>query len=381
MAKIKLREIMIDRFKILREGKNDDGESWISALVPWVRVDKKNSNGRIYSRPLISREIGRLESSIKKGSLIGTGDHSGGYGDIKSASHIVRKLWLDSENKGWAEIQILGTPRGQIVQTLLKAKATLGISLRGFGTVDEKTGIVNDDFQLKGLDIVIEPSEKSATFSQKDVFESLEISEPNEEEKKEQMKKLKRREHEMIETLRFLFERKKAEGYTESWEEFFEENENCAREIHGLEIIEKDGDRGLEETKHVVPLKKVTPGDVFLESRMLGISGREYAEKHNAEVERETLKEDERALRKMFVEAGCSPEEATKKVEEWRGKPKLKTLLSEEWKEAVAELMEKYNWDFDTALKSLKDAEKEEQNKQEKAVARRKEIREILKEY
>jgi len=106
----------------------------MKVLVPWIEADKENQNGRIYPKSLLDREIKRLEPKIKEGSLIGAGDHpASGMADIATASHIVKKLWLDEGGKGWAELAILPTERGKNIQSIIKNGGKLGISARGFG--------------------------------------------------------------------------------------------------------------------------------------------------------------------------------------------------------------------------------------------------------
>ena len=162
---------------IISERKHPDGNTMV-VRVPWIQADKKNQNKRFYKLDLLKREVSRLQGAVKKGSLIGTGDHpAGGLSDVKTASHIVQKLWLDEAGKGWADIKIIPTDRGSAVMTLIQNDAELGVSARGFGSVDEKTGEVLSDYHLVGIDVVMNPSYKEGVFSKKDIFESLEFEE------------------------------------------------------------------------------------------------------------------------------------------------------------------------------------------------------------
>ena len=61
------------------------------------------------------------------------------------------------------KIEVLPTPSGETLKSLVHAGITLGISSRGLGSVDEVNGNrVNEDFQLICFDIVSEPSTRGA---------------------------------------------------------------------------------------------------------------------------------------------------------------------------------------------------------------------------
>jgi hypothetical protein len=61
-------------------------------------------------------------------------------------------------------IEILDTPSGKIIQSLIESGITLGISSRGVGSTRRNgdTQIVQDDFQLICFDMVSEPSTPGA---------------------------------------------------------------------------------------------------------------------------------------------------------------------------------------------------------------------------
>lgn len=176
----KLQELIEAKAKILSENKDDNV---MNVSVPWIQADKKNQNGRTYPKSLLQREIARVQSSVKKGSFIGTGDHPfSGIENIATASHIVTALSLDEKGQGWAEMRILPTERGKTIQTLIRNGATLGVSCRGFGNVGDD-GRVSDDYKLVGVDVVTNPSFKNAVFDKSNIFESVEFEEENEVEK------------------------------------------------------------------------------------------------------------------------------------------------------------------------------------------------------
>ena len=64
----------------------------------------------------------------------------------------------------YGEVELLDTPCGKILQNLVEAGVTLGISSRGVGstTNDGDRQVVQDDFQLICWDYVSEPSTPGA---------------------------------------------------------------------------------------------------------------------------------------------------------------------------------------------------------------------------
>ena len=82
----------------------------------------------------------------------------------QTTSHTVEKLYWKGDDL-CGIIEVLGTPCGNIVKTILQAGKTLGISSRGAGTVkqiNETTVEVQEDFDLICWDFVTDPSTHGA---------------------------------------------------------------------------------------------------------------------------------------------------------------------------------------------------------------------------
>ena len=173
-----IREIFETKIKILSEKKTKDGQT-MSILAPWIVADKKNKNGRLYPISLLQREVASFQDRVKRGSAIGSADHPvGAFTTLADASHIVRKLEVDKNGKGWMEAEILSTSKGKNVIEIIKAGGQLGISARGAGSVSSN-GTVESDYKLLGIDFCTSPSEPTATFDKSNVFESVEFEEEN----------------------------------------------------------------------------------------------------------------------------------------------------------------------------------------------------------
>ena len=80
--------------------------------------------------------------------------------NLKNVSHVVRKIWWDGDKiKG--DIEVLPTPSGNIMKTLIENNVTIGLSTRGLGSLKQKGDLmeVQDDFELIAIcDAVSTPS-------------------------------------------------------------------------------------------------------------------------------------------------------------------------------------------------------------------------------
>jgi len=129
------------------------------------RANAKNGNGRVYPRPILEREVETYSKLVRERRAVGELDHpDDSVINLKNASHIVTDIWWDGNDvKG--KVEILNTPSGQILKSLVQSNVKLGISSRGLGSVTESEGgstMVQDDFQLICFDFVSEPSTTGA---------------------------------------------------------------------------------------------------------------------------------------------------------------------------------------------------------------------------
>jgi len=128
------------------------------------RADTLNQNGRIYPRAILEREIINYQKFIRENRALGECDHPDtSVVELKNASHIVREARMEGETV-YGTIELLDTPSGKILQSLIESGVTLGISSRGVGSTKQQSGnlVVQEDFQLICFDIVSEPSTPGA---------------------------------------------------------------------------------------------------------------------------------------------------------------------------------------------------------------------------
>ncbi len=148
---------------LIKESKEMyDGKIMLSGIIQ--RADTLNQNGRIYPKTILEREVMNYQKLIKENRALGECDHpDSSVVELKNVSHIVREAYMQGGDV-YGRIEILDTPSGKIIQSLIESGVTLGISSRGVGSTVSKGGnqIVQDDFQLICFDMVSEPSTPGA---------------------------------------------------------------------------------------------------------------------------------------------------------------------------------------------------------------------------
>ncbi len=128
------------------------------------KSDTLNQNGRVYPDVILSREVRNYQKFIKENRALGELDHpDSSVVELKNASHIVREAYMQ-EGICYGTVEILDTPSGKILQSLVESGITLGISSRGVGSTKREGNydVVQDDFQLICWDFVSEPSTPGA---------------------------------------------------------------------------------------------------------------------------------------------------------------------------------------------------------------------------
>jgi hypothetical protein len=128
------------------------------------RADSQNGNGRIYPRSVLEKEVKNYSKLIKNRRAMGELDHSDqSIVELKNVSHLVTDVWWEG-NDVVGKVEILSSPSGMILRSLIDDNVTLGISSRGLGSTRQEGGrtVVEEDFQLICWDFVSDPSTEGA---------------------------------------------------------------------------------------------------------------------------------------------------------------------------------------------------------------------------
>ena len=140
----------------------NDGKLYLKGIIQ--RANTLNQNGRVYPRSILEREIMNYQKLIQENRAMGECDHpDSSVVELKNVSHVVKEAYMQGDVV-YGAIEILDTPSGKIIQSLIESGVTLGISSRGVGSTKRQgnTQIVQDDFQLICFDMVSEPSTPGA---------------------------------------------------------------------------------------------------------------------------------------------------------------------------------------------------------------------------
>lgn len=171
-----MKQLLIDTMlfevtpTMLKESKDKYGRFMVKGVLQ--RANAKNQNGRVYPKDILKREVTKyMGREVKENRAYGELDHpESSVVELKNTSHIVRDVyWRGDDVMG--TVEILNTPAGKILQEIINAKCTVGISSRGMGSVkqisEDGTVAVEQDFELICWDFVSNPSTHGAFMSPK----------------------------------------------------------------------------------------------------------------------------------------------------------------------------------------------------------------------
>ena len=142
---------------------NDKGEKSYVIEGIFAMADSKNRNGRIYPKSIMENAVAKyVTEQVKTKRAVGELNHPDGPTvNLDRVSHKIVSLQREGNNF-IGKAQILSTPMGKIVESLLKDGVCLGVSSRGIGSVRQNPAgymEVGEDFMLAtAADIVADPS-------------------------------------------------------------------------------------------------------------------------------------------------------------------------------------------------------------------------------
>jgi hypothetical protein len=146
--------------------EKEDGKKDYKIRGIFMQANIKNRNGRVYPKDILMKEVKSYnEEYVQKKRAFGELGHpEGPTVNLDRVSHMITSLKAEGDNF-IGEAKIMSTPMGEIVKNLMDEGATLGVSSRGMGSLDQKNGAnyVRDDFYLAtAADIVADPSAPNA---------------------------------------------------------------------------------------------------------------------------------------------------------------------------------------------------------------------------
>ena len=148
------------KFKVIKEKPANVLKRIQMKLSDW----KPNRNGRIYPRELWENVLNSdyIKEAINTHTLFGESSHPEERleVDLANVSHAINDMWIQNDGV-WGTIDILPTPQGQIINSLIEYGSEIGISSRGSGSVVGNE-VDPDDYTFVTFDIVMRPSVEAA---------------------------------------------------------------------------------------------------------------------------------------------------------------------------------------------------------------------------
>lgn len=148
------------QFKIIKDKPANVLKRIQMKLSDW----KPNRNGRIYPKKLWENVVNSeyVEEAINTHTLFGESSHPEERleVDLANVSHAINDMWIQNDGV-WGTIDILPTPQGQIINSLIEYGSEIGISSRGSGSVVGNE-VDPDDYTFVTFDIVMRPSVQAA---------------------------------------------------------------------------------------------------------------------------------------------------------------------------------------------------------------------------
>jgi hypothetical protein len=139
---------------------------------PICNINELNQNNRMYEKAVWDKvlEDDKVNEKIQGRTLLGEAEHPAEETRTRldrSISHIVNRMWVDeSQNKVFAEMDVVNTPAGRIINTLLEAGSKVGVSTRAEGEleeqIDEAKGkymrVIPESYLFETIDFTADPS-------------------------------------------------------------------------------------------------------------------------------------------------------------------------------------------------------------------------------
>lgn len=174
-----ITEMSFNGITSLTEDK-EDGTKDLYIQGIFMQSEVVNGNNRLYPDEILNREFIRYNTQmVQTNRAIGEHEHPI-YPEPNStkASHRITEMWKDGTNY-YGKALILNNDYGNQVRSLIEGGVQLGVSTRGLGTLTrgDDHSVINDDFTLKTVDIVANPSAPDAFVN--GIYEGVDFSNGN----------------------------------------------------------------------------------------------------------------------------------------------------------------------------------------------------------
>lgn len=246
---------------------SDDGLKLLKIKGTASRGNMFNRNKRMYPTEVLNKVVEKSQSAIKKGKFTGQLDHPsffGGGGDLERTAIKFTNMWMEGDDLKF-EGNVIPTTPGKELEALLRAKVGIGMSTRGYGTMkphikadgkeDHTKMVIQDDFDLYGVDAVLNESNQYGQISQfehKEGGNNVELT----------MKELKDNHAELVDELKQEMKAELEAEFDTKVSEAVEAKVEEQKETYKQEVFESDEVKQLQEFVNAVKesIKPLMPG-------------------------------------------------------------------------------------------------------------------------
>ena len=149
---------------VLQEDKNSGQKKALIEGI-FMQAEQRNRNGRIYPKAVLEGAVKKyMQEQVSRNRAVGELNHPDGPTiNLDKVSHRITELSWDGNNV-MGKALLLDTPMGRIARGLMEGGVQLGVSSRGMGSLEQRSGVsyVKPDFMLATVDIVQDPSAPEA---------------------------------------------------------------------------------------------------------------------------------------------------------------------------------------------------------------------------
>jgi hypothetical protein len=136
---------------------------------PVCNIGERNANKRVYEKEVWDNVLGdtTLKEMMDQRRLFGHAEHPAEtQSDLQLTSHVIHNMWIDeATNKVMQSIDVLDTPMGRIVDSLLRANCLVGMSTRAEGDLEESeddegtfSRVIPESYRYITTDFTADPS-------------------------------------------------------------------------------------------------------------------------------------------------------------------------------------------------------------------------------
>lgn len=137
---------------------------------PFSKAGVINKNKRYYPLPVLKEQVIQSQSMISQNRMVGELEHPASPKiNLERIAIKINKLEMADDGTMLGEMEVLDTPCGKTLKTLIDGGVGLGVSTRGTGSVKkvkkqvsegvfEEVSEVQPDFKLRAIDVVFDPS-------------------------------------------------------------------------------------------------------------------------------------------------------------------------------------------------------------------------------